>query len=353
MVATVLRHLDRNRFAPTLAVLDSRDAVYADDLPSGLEIIDLGTQRVRSSVSAILRLVWRTRPDIVFTTIAHLNLGTAIAKPVFPRGVRLVAREAGVVSEVLRSDHTSPFWRLGYRVLYRFWDRIVCQSEYMRDDLLKTVNIRASKAIVIYNPVDVERIRVLMAEPIPAADRALFDDGEQVVRLIGIGRLTHEKGFDLLIRAVALSHDARLRLIILGSGELRASMEKLASDLGVGDQVHFIGFKKNPYAYVSRSDALVLSSRHEGLPNVVLEAMACGTPVIATPAPGGIFELVDGCDNCVIAPELTAESLAATIAAFPFKRTTRRTPPALSRFSVERIVGQYEQLFDSVADGAA
>ncbi|HJP58831.1 MAG TPA: glycosyltransferase [Gemmatimonadaceae bacterium] len=353
MVVTILRNLDQKRFAPVLAVLDGRDPVYAADLPPGLQVIDLGTRRMRSSVAAIIRLVWRVRPDIVFTTIAHLNLGTALARSVFPRGVRLVAREAGVVSEVLRSDHAGVFWRFGYRVLYRFCDRIVCQSEYMRDDLLQIVGIRASKAVVIYNPVDLARIRELMTEPIPAAHRPFFDDGEGAIRLVAIGRLSHEKGFDLLIRAVALCRDPRLRLIILGTGVLRATMEKLASDLGVRDQVNLIGFQKNPYAYISRADALVLSSRHEGLPNVVLEAMACSTPVIATPAPGGIFELLDGCSACVIASDVTAESLAATIKSYPFKAKAVQSAAALERFSIERIVGQYESLFDSLARGAA
>lgn len=353
MVVTILRNLDQDRFAPVLAVLDARDPVYAADLPPGLQVIDLGTRRMRSSVAAIIRLVWRLRPDIVFTTIAHLNLGTALARSVFPRGVQLVAREAGVVSEVLRSDHAGLLWRIGYRFLYRFCDRIVCQSEYMRNDLLQTVGLPATKAVVIYNPVDVVRIREMMTEPIPAAHRALFDDGEDTIRLVGVGRVTHEKGFDLLIRAVALCRDPRLRVIILGTGVLRASMEKLASDLGVADQVNFIGFQKNPYSYIRRADALVLSSRHEGLPNVVLEAMACGTPVIATPAPGGIFELLDGCSACVIARDLTAESLAAAIGSYPFQAKREQSSAALERFSIERIVGQYESLFHSLTRGAA
>jgi glycosyltransferase involved in cell wall biosynthesis len=208
------------------------------------------------------------------------------------------------------------------------------------------------KTVVIHNPVDLKRLHGLMAEPIsPAFDRTREGKGDRV-DLVSIGRLDYQKGFDLLIRAIAICDDPRLHLTILGDGPLRGELEALAASLDVAGQVCMPGFQRNPYPFLHQADALVLSSRYEGLPNVVLEAMACGTPVIATPAPGGIFELLDGREGCVIAAELTAESLAVAIRAYPFGRSSKPAPPELFEFSAGHIGDQYERLFmDIVGSG--
>ena len=145
----------------------------------------------------------------------------------------------------------------------------------------------------------------------------------------------------------ALCDDPRIQLTLLGDGPLRSELEALSKDLGMSDRIHFLGFRSNPFPIIRAADALVLSSRHEGMPNVVLEALACGTPVIATPAPGGLVELLAKCDRCVIAAQMTPESLAQAIRSFPFG-DTRAFEPDLSGFAAERVSGQYSALFSEL-----
>jgi glycosyltransferase involved in cell wall biosynthesis len=338
VVLTVLRHLDRTQFDLALAVVDCRQPTYANDIPGNVELIDLESRRVRNSLLGILRLIWRRRPDVVFSTIGHLNLGMALIKPFFPRRTRLVLRETIVVTASLSHTTFRRAWSLGYRFLYRLCDRIVCQSEDMRRDLVRNFSMPPDMITLIRNPVDVPRVTALSeSADVPT------DEDASTIRLVAAGRLEHQKGFDLLIEALAMCTDVPFRLDILGEGSLRRELSELANARGIGSRVHFLGFQRNPYSFFRAADAFVLSSRFEGLPNVVLEALVCGTSVIAVPAPGGIEELLRGRPGCSIADDVSAKSLAAAIAAFPFRRS--RPIPPTAEFDAPAIASQYSALF--------
>jgi len=347
VILTLLRHLDRSKFRLALAVVDTREAVFLDDVPKDVEFIDLGCSRVRYALPKIIRLIWQRRPEVVFSTLGHLNLGLAILRPLLPDGVRYVARETSVVSEIIRDNSWSRLWRWAYRRFYDRFDTVVCQSHYMRDDLVTSFALPAEMTVVIHNPVEVERIRRLAAEPLATGlEQTDREGGEVPIHLTAAGRLSHEKGFDLLIEALALCGNPRLRLTILGEGPLRNDLERLARDQGVAQQVRFAGFQKNPFPFFAQADAFVLSSRFEGFPNVVLEALACGTPVIATPAPGGVREILDGVAGCVVAASVTAEGLAKAIG--NWGEIGRRPIPtgAVTPFSIKLIIGKYQSFFE-------
>ncbi len=108
VIVALLRHLDRTKFRLMLAVVDMREAAYQDYVPNDVELIDLGCSRVRYALPKIIRLIWQQRPEVVFSTLGHLNLALAIVRPLLPDGVRYVAREACVVSEVIR-DYPASF----------------------------------------------------------------------------------------------------------------------------------------------------------------------------------------------------------------------------------------------------
>ncbi len=212
----------------------------------------------------------------------------------------------------------------------------------MRDDLVGHFGLLQDKAVVINNPVDVQYIRQLAAETLVTGFEQESSEGkDSLINLLAVGRLVPQKGFDLLIESLALCRDPRLRLTLLGEGPMREELEVLAHSKGVAGQVRFAGFQKNPYPFFAQADVFVLSSRFEGFPNVILEALACGTPVIATPAPGGIKEILEGLDGCVLAESITAVGLAEALQHIPIGR---RFPEAVvEQYAVNRITYQYEQ----------
>lgn len=340
VVVTLLRHLDRSRFDLALAVIDTRAAVFRAEVPADVEFIDLGCSRVLHAMPRVIRLLWRRRPDVVFSTLGHLNLALAMLRPVLPNDTRYLARETTVLSHGLTEYARPQWWARGYRRFYRRFDRVICQSQAMRDDLIENFHVRAKQTTVINNPLDLDRIAQAAAQPLPAEapaiQRGLPAPGP--VHLVTAGRLVPQKGFDVMIEALALAHNQRLHLTVLGDGSERARLEALACERGLATRVRFAGFQANPYAFFERADGFVLSSKYEGFPNVVLEALACGTPVLALPAPGGLREIVESIQGCVLADAMTAAAMAAALDGWKPVRIPRA---AVARFSLEPIVARY------------
>jgi glycosyltransferase involved in cell wall biosynthesis len=340
---TLLKHLSREKFHLTLAVVDKRNAVFLDQIPQDVDLVDLGCMRVRQALPKIILLIWRLRPSVVFSTLGHLNLALVLCRKLLPRGVRFIARETSIVSCVVRHTAKPWLWSWAYRRFYARFDRLVCQSNYMAKDLIDCFGMPASKISVVYNPVDRANILAL------SAGAPVFQAEDGILNLLAAGRLDDEKGFDLLIRALALCADLPIRLTVIGEGPLLPKLEALSLHLGVGDKVRFAGFQNPPYPYLAQADLFVLSSRYEGFPNVVLEALACGTPVVATPAPGGIFEILDGVSGCVMAREISEVALADAIRLWLGGNRYRIPLSCTSRFDVDGIVSSYESIFLSEA----
>jgi glycosyltransferase involved in cell wall biosynthesis len=352
VVLTLLRHIDRTRFRPTLAVVDLEDATYLGELPDDVPLIDLRCARVRHALPAIIRLIRRTRPSVVFSTLSHLNLALALIRPLLPDGVRYVGRESIVLSELLVRQSHPRFWRRAYAWLYPRLDIVVCQSRDMRDDLVGNFGVPEHKAVVVHNPVDVERIRRLAQEPLNTGipPRSVRCDSE--IHLVAAGRLTTQKGFDLLIDALAACDEPLLQLTILGDGPLRRELLDQVARLGLAERVRLLGFQMNPYPFLAAADAFVLSSRFEGFPNIVLEALACGTPVVATPAPGGIDEIARLAGGLTVASAISAPALAVALRTAVARRDTH-LPIDVSAFSIPRVVDRYQAVLASARPEAA
>lgn len=343
VMVTLLKYLDPERFDLSLAVVDMNGAVFTGELPGHVKLIDLDCDRVRTAIPRIVALARRHKPDVLFSTLGHLNLAMAIAKPLLPRKMRLVARETAMVSLGIQDYPRSRLFKTLYRIFYSRLDRIVCQSHAMKEDVATTFSVPHRKMVVINNPVDVGQVRVLAQAPLAETTWRTYP-----VRLVAVGRLGREKGFDILLDALAVLKEPRIGLAILGEGTQGAELQAQAERLGLQKQVYFAGYQSNPYAWITRSDAFVLSSRHEGFPNVVIEALACNRPVVATPAPGGTLEILSDYP-CVIAAEINAAALAQAIGAWLAKYDGRPLDADVTRYAPQAIAAQYTAIFEERA----
>jgi glycosyltransferase involved in cell wall biosynthesis len=350
VVLTVLRHLDRRRFAISLVVIDGRSPIFAADLPADVEVTDLGFTRVRYSAVSLIGLVRKRRPDLVFCVLGHLNLLLALIKPCLPRETKIITRETIVMSSYLVGNRFAWLWKVAYRWLLPRCDAIVCQSQDMKHALVNDLGISNENMVVVQNPVDIERVRARSNAVLDSSNwRDFCDNTSKKINLVAAGRLVWQKGFDLLIEAVAILNNPSVHVSILGNGPLRDNLANLAIQRGVARQIHFVGFQANPYPWFKRADAFVLSSRFEGMPNVILEALACGTGVIAMPAPGGIDELLRGRPRCVVAESVSAGCLAAVLKSYDYDVTTREHF-LLEDYTVETVCRRYADVFVEVAN---
>jgi glycosyltransferase involved in cell wall biosynthesis len=234
---------------------------------------------------------------------------------------------------------------LYYHGFYRLVNDYITPSREIADDLTRIIGQRSKGIRVIYNPVVTPELLQKAKRPV---DHPYFADGAPPV-ILGVGRLSPQKDFVSLVKAFALIRERQpARLLILGEGEERSNLETLVHKLGLQAEVSLPGYVDNPYAYMSRAAVLVLSSTFEGSPLVLVEALACGTPVISTDCPSGPAELLEGGRYgrlvSVGDSEKLAEAMLETLVAPPNKELLMERA---KEFSLEKAVSQYLEVFES------
>jgi glycosyltransferase involved in cell wall biosynthesis len=322
-------------------VLARREGPFLADVPATVPVVDLRASRIAASMPALARYLRQRRPQALLATLEHANVIALLAARAAP-GVRVVVREANTTPLDLGADGARGRvvgWLM--RRLYPRAHRVVAVSEGVARALRDGFGVPAAKVEVIGNPVVTPRV---LAGAGRAPVHPWFHDGGPPV-VLGVGRLAPQKGFDVLLRAFAAARRRHpCRLLILGEGELRPELEALAADLGVADAVALPGFDPDPFPALAAAGAFVLSSAWEGLPNALIQAMALGTPAVATDCPSGPSEVTDGGRLGWLVPVGDVGAMADAIVAA--LAGTRRPMDArwLARYAPEGIAARYERV---------
>ncbi len=272
-------------------VLVRAEGPYLELLPAQVRLIDLSARRTVASLPGLLRYLRRERPDALLSTV-HTNVIALIVKKFFINGLRVIVRRA--------STFTTEFANVGFKIrmtmrlekyLMSSADTIVANSRGMADDLKRNVVPNSSHLVqVIPNPVTcpdhAEKAALAVEHP-------WFGD-PRIPVILSVGRLIPAKDHSTLLRAFAEVVKSRpARLVILGEGADRGKLIALAQKLGIADVVDLPGFHLNPFAYMAKASVFALSSVYEGFPNVLVQSMACGTPVVSTDCLSGPREILE------------------------------------------------------------
>jgi glycosyltransferase involved in cell wall biosynthesis len=278
---TLLAHLDRHTFAPHLAVAQASGPLRPL-LAADVALHDIGQPRLRRALPALLSLIRKERPAVVFATQDYVNIALLATRRLMPRGTKIALRESNTPSQHLPSHRHPRLMAWAYRRYYPTTDLLFCQHRQTERELEEEFGVPAAKIAPLPNPVPVAEIRRRATSP--------WRRPGQGLRFVAAGRLHRQKGFDRLIPLMA-QLPADSHLTIFGEGGEEANLTRRIKDLGLQPRVTLEGFTDSLPAALAGADACLISSRWEGLPNVALEALACGTAVIATPESGGIAEL--------------------------------------------------------------
>lgn len=343
VIAALARSLNPNCYEVHLGLVAQADQL-AYEIPSRVAVHALGAKRVRNSAWSLLRLVWRLRPALILSNMAHLNLLVLLLRPFLPARTRLCVRQNGALPATFAALGPPLLARHLYAAAYRSADRVICQTKSMASELRTSLRIENAKLSVLPNPVDIHRIRA-----VPRVAEVRSSPGP---RLLAVARLAPEKGIDLLLEAFARIHrnfpDAQLE--ILGTGPCRVALEEQRKKLQLEKCVRFHGSVVFPAEYFPSVSVFVLSSRHEGLPNALLEAAAAGLPIVALPASQGLVSLLNGRPGVWLASEVSATALemALSDALKSIQPGQRFGHTWIEAFDQDEAISAHEDLIDAV-----
>lgn len=329
---------------PLDLVLAKAKGEFLSEVREPVRVVDLNASRALTSAPALVRYLRRERPEAMLSVFGFLNVIALPAWRLSRVKTRMFVCEQNTVS---MEAGNAASW--GTRVtpplmrhLYRWANGVVVVSAGVRDDLVQLTDLPRPHITVIYNPSVVgTEIQQKASEPL---DHPWFKPDQPPV-LLAVGRLQQQKDYPMLIRAFAQLRRSRpARLMILGEGKERPMLEAMVKELELEEDVSMPGFVINPYAYMARAKLFVLSSRWEGLPTVLIEALCCGTPAVSTDCPSGPREILRSGKYGRLTPVGDAAAFAQAIGAALDEQCPTPPPESWRPYDLDVIVHHYLDL---------
>lgn len=290
MRLVLARELLKRGYRVDLVLCEARGE-YMPSIPEGVNVVDLKAKRSFLSVLPLMRYLKTARPRVMISSLGYHNTAAVLANRLTGRPTRVfVTQHNNLSSQSAQSGSKKlQIVPMLYKYVLPAADGVLAVSAGIADDMAQVVGFPRDRINVLYNPAAPETVEPQASEPI---EDDFFETDEPVI--VSIGRLHLQKGFDTLIAAfAALAEQRPARLAICGVGPLKDQLEAQAMSLGVSDRVCFLGFQANPLKFLKRADLYVQSSRFEGFGNALVEAMACGAPIVSTDCPHGPREILE------------------------------------------------------------
>lgn len=356
-VVNLINNIDKQKYSLAL-VLGEKKGDFVKKINEDIPITSLDAS---SSFKLFLKLVSyfkKEEPDIFVSSFSRINIVCIMAKIFSGSRVKIVATEHAIFSflPVIAKTPARRFFAYFFlpviaKIIYPKADAIICVSKGIADDLLKVTH--CSKTITtIYNPVISNRVYELANDHV---DHQWFVNSEVPV-IVAAGRLVDCKDYPTLLKAFSLVVKERpARLAILGKGPEEFKLKKLVNTWGLFKSVDFLGFQENPFKYMKRASVFTLSSLQEGFGNVIIEAMACGVPVVSTDCPAGPGEIIENGKNGILIPVGDYKFLSEAILkvldnSSLVKNLSRNGLERAKDFSIEKSVKGYEKIFQELVN---
>ena len=316
-------------------------------VPAEVRIIELGGNGMLGRIPMLIRYLRKERPDCLMSAQYHVNLTAILARWLAGTKTPLVISEHNDIQSVYKNAQSLKD-RLSTRLtpyLYPFADRIVAVSQGVATSLSNWTKIPTSRINIIYNPLV---HKGLLASAQESANHSWFEPGQPPV-ILAVGRLEPQKDFITLLKAFDLLHKkSPARLLILGDGGQRRWIEEQVAKMKLAEFVQMPGYAANPYAFMSRAAVFVLASAWEGFPSVLVEAMACGCPLVSTDCPSGPNEILEAGRWGRLVPVGQANALSNAIFETLNAPKISGLSEAAARFSIDNATKSYLALFSEI-----
>ena len=347
VIVNLLPGLRAEGFRPVLA-LNQAEGGLLQFLDPEIEVISLGSGSSTAALPKLARILKKLKPEILFAQTFRNGVVGTLARKLSGTDTKVVACLHNMLSEVSKpgailGGRIAP---LACRLVMPMTDAVVAVSQGVADDFARMARIDRARIRVIHNPVITPDFALKAAAPL---DHPWFAQGEPPV-VVAVGRLAPQKDFGMLLEAFALLRRRRpCRLVLIGDGPERAALEAKAKGSEAAADMALVGFRDNPFPYVRAAGLFALSSRFEGLPTVLIEALGCGTPVVATDCPGGPAEITEGERYGRLVPVGDPAAMAAAMdQVLGAPRDSDRLLKRAQDFSVAAASRNYAALFSEV-----
>jgi len=342
VLITLMNGLDRSKFSPEFLVLNEKGTLR-DWIDEDIPFHSLGNQSIKTGLTRLAATLNSIKPDIVVSTMAAMNYGLLLVKPLLKNHPRIIIREAVIPSSIIESQRLSWVVKFAYKTLYPRADMIISPAQCIIDEFSNYLHMKTDKHVLLHNPVAIDNIRHTVES---AQYKRSAKKGK--LRFICAGRLHKQKGFDRLIKALDGFESAfDWELTILGEGTERDALEGLVSKHNLQDKIKLPGLSKAPWPHIAQADIFLLPSRWEGLPNVVLESLACGTPVIAMAEAGGIAEIAQQAPvGSVTITQTIAEMVGIMAAIDPYEGPKPRSSLLPGYFHLSNVEERFAELLE-------
>ncbi len=323
-------------------VLAGKRGALIKEVDSGVKIVDLNAYHNNAktwllgikTLSGLIRYLRKSNPEVLLSTLTGANIVAILAKILSLREFELIIREAATLKNV-----KSLFRKKLMGYLYPYADKIVVLTDYMKQELMHSIKVSEEKVIIIGNPVDTPKIRMLAEQYEEIVDFKPY--------VVSIGRLVKQKDYVTALNAISRVNEIRpIDYVVLGEGSLKNELELLAGELGIKNYVHFIGLKSNPYAWLNKAKVFVLSSLWEGYPNVLLEAMSLGCRIVITEYDSSIRRILMSYPKEYYRIVSVGDSVGMADAIIEFSKLDKESFDYPSN-TVASIANQYRALFDA------
>ena len=341
IISYLANNINRENYIPEILLIYQTNHIFIKNIAADIKINYLNLDiNKKYFFLQTLKGILRIKPDIVLLGLSGINVLVSPFIPLFNRKIRWVARETNIASLHVTNNRMLFL----YRYFYKNYDTIITQSNDMKNDLVSNFKIDHRKMIIINNPIDTNFIDSQLNIESPVSY------SPDKINLLACGRLNQQKGFDLLIKAFStLTNKDKYHLTIIGKSESEEYTEYLHSlieENNLEDYISFKGFQSNSFKWFQKADIFILSSRYEGFPNVLLESLYCGTPVLANNCKGGINEIVINNENGFVY-DYKKNDFEQNLELISSKKFSSKhlSQIAKERFGLNKIIRQYESVF--------
>lgn len=344
VISNIILNLDKKKYDVSIIVFDLSKQIYLKK--KNIKITNLKTKKISLGIIPFIKLINKLKPNVVISTVSHLNLLVSILKIFFPKNTKIIARESNFLSQNISLQSRPILTRILYKIFYNNIDISLVFSNDHKLDVLKNTNLNEKKIRILNNPVDFNVIKISSENKLLNKYKKFFTN-KKITKFIFVGSLSHQKGIDILIKSLSYFNKSKYILNIIGQGSKKRELIELVRQKRLKKNINFIPYQINPFPFIKNSDVYCMFSRFEGMSNIALEALALNKSIFFLNNPGASTEILKKVSSAYLIKTNDPLKISKKMLTFKIKKNVSNKK-ILKNFDIKLITKKYEKIIDDI-----